>query len=80
MGIAGIEWHGFKFNVAFWLQADIQSPEIEVRFTPNFGRGRGGSRESEVDPTETFRGTGSRSENFAVEWVLEPHISNPAFR
>jgi len=24
-------------NGRLWLQADIQSPEIEVRFTPNTG-------------------------------------------
>ena len=26
-----------RANFRCWLQADIQSPEIEVRFTPNFG-------------------------------------------
>ncbi len=24
-------------NFSFWLQADIQSPKIDFRFTPNFG-------------------------------------------
>ena len=24
-------------NVALWLKADLQSPEIEVRLSPNFG-------------------------------------------
>ncbi len=28
-------------NVRVWLKADLQSPKIEVRLSPNFGHSRG---------------------------------------
>ncbi len=40
-------------NVRCWLQADLQSPEIEVRFTPKSRRSSGRPRESVVDPKPT---------------------------
>ncbi len=40
-------------NDRLWLQADIQSPKIEVSFTPESGPRSGGSLESAFDPKET---------------------------
>ncbi len=42
-----------KFDVSFWLKADIQSPEIEVRFTPGSGRSRDLGWTSGYDPLQT---------------------------
>ncbi len=41
-------------NVGLWLQADIQPPEIDFRFTPNSGRSRDLGWTSGFDPKETL--------------------------
>ncbi len=59
----------FSSHVAFWLQADIQPPEIDFRFAPNFGH----SEAHAGLPLLTQLGhLGVRSAN-----QLEPKISDP---
>ena len=55
-------------NVSSWLNSDMERPEIEVCSAFNTGRDKGRSRESVVDPQQSFIVSG-------VKQVSRPQFS-----